>query len=313
MSTGRPSTVPAATVDAVRAFNRFYTRRIGVLGGRLLETPYSLSEMRVLYELAHRGTASAAELRRDLGLDAGYLSRIVRRFEANGIVTRAAAPDDHRRHLLTLTARGRRAFAPLENRARSEVAAMTGQLAPGDQRELTTAMKTIERLLDPKAATPPPCVLRAHQPGDIGWVVHRHGELYAREWGYNEKFEALVARVAADFLDHFDPARERCWIAERDGVIVGSVFVVALSKHVAKLRMLLVEPSARGLGLGRRLVDECVRFARRAGYKKMTLWTHSELTAARRLYQDAGFVLTARKRDRSFGRSLVSETWELAL
>jgi DNA-binding MarR family transcriptional regulator/GNAT superfamily N-acetyltransferase len=311
--------------DAIRAFNRFYTRRIGVLGEHLLDSPFSLAEMRVLYELAHRASPTAAELGRDLGLDAGYVSRILRRFEARRLIRRHPSPHDGRQSRLTLTTRGRRAFAPLETRARAEVGAMLDRLPASHQGQIVGAMDTIQRLLDPRpagssrggasgaAVNNDPYVLRSHRPGDMGWVVHRHGELYAREWGYNHEFEALVARIVADFLDHFDPARERCWIAERGGAIVGWVFLVKKSATVAKLRLLLVEPEGRGLGLGRRLVDECIRFAREAGYRKITLWTQSELTAARQVYERAGFTRTSRRQHRSFGKNLVAETWDLKL
>src|SRR5262249_34096598 len=305
--------VPGGRVAAVRAFNRFYTRQIGVLGDHLLESPYSLSEMRVLYELAHRRAPTAAALGRDLGLDAGYLSRILRRFETRKLLTRARAAHDGRQAILRLTPRGRVAFAPLDARARDEVSSLLGRLPQDGQRDVVAAMRTIERHIGSAKNEAPALVLRPHRPGDMGWVVHRHGALYAAEWGYNHEFEALVARIVADFLDRFDPARERCWIAERGGEIVGSVFLVAKSKTMAKLRLLLVEPSARGLGLGRRLVDECIRFARQAGYRKITLWTQSELEGARRVYQQAGFVRVEHHAHKSFGRDLVAETWDLAL
>jgi DNA-binding MarR family transcriptional regulator/GNAT superfamily N-acetyltransferase len=301
-------------VESVRAFNRFYTRRIGVLGDHLLDSPYSLAEMRVLYELAHRDETTATDLRRDLGLDAGYLSRILHRFEGEKLLSRSPAQGDRRQQLLRLNARGRQTFAPFEASARDAVAALLAPLHVSAQREAIAAMRTIERLLaPPDKAGPatPPYLLRPHQSGDMGWVVHRHGSLYAEEWGYNEEFEALVARIVADFLDRFDPKRDRCWIAERDGAIVGSVFLVGKSKTVAKLRLLLVEPSARGLGLGRRLVDECIGFARRAGYRKITLWTQSELTVARQIYQRAGFHLARKAPHHSFGKALIGETWEL--
>ena len=300
-------------IDTVRAFNRFYTRQIGVLGERLFDSPFSLTEMRVLYELAHRDAPTAADVGRDLGLDAGYLSRILRRFETRGLVGRGPSPADGRQHLLRLTRRGRTAFAPLETRARDEVAGMLARLAVPQRRQVVEAMATIERSLGARPPDTAPYLLRTHQPGDMGWVVHRHGVIYAREWGYNAEFEALVARICADFLDHFDPSGERCWIAERNGEIVGSVFVVRKSKTVAKLRLLLVEPDARGLGIGRRLVDECVRFARQAGYRRLTLWTQSELDAARRLYQQAGFRRVHRASHHSFGKDLVAETWDLTL
>ncbi|MBZ5557195.1 MAG: bifunctional helix-turn-helix transcriptional regulator/GNAT family N-acetyltransferase [Acidobacteriia bacterium] len=305
--------------DAIRAFNRFYTRQIGVLGEHLLDSPFSLAEMRVLYELAHRASPTATELGRDLGLDAGYLSRILRRFEGLRLIRRAPSPDDGRQSRLALTTRGRRAFAPLEQRARAQVGAMLDRLPALHRGQVVGAMDTIQRLLDPRYAPSAasgvndPYVLRPHRPGDMGWVVHRHGALYAREWGYNHEFEALVARIVADFLDHFDAARERCWIAERGGEIVGSVFLVRKSATVAKLRLLLVEPDARGLGLGRRLVDECIRVARDAGYRKITLWTQSELTAARQIYERAGFKRSSRRKHRSFGKNLVAEVWDLKL
>jgi DNA-binding MarR family transcriptional regulator/GNAT superfamily N-acetyltransferase len=302
--------VASAHVDAVRGFNRFYTRRIGVLGDHLLDSPYSLTEMRVLYELASRPAATATELGRELGLDAGYLSRIVHRFVSLGMIARSPATDDARRSVLQLTKAGRRAFAPLNERARREISDMLGPLPARAQRNVVAAMQDVERLLGGRGVRDVPVRLRRHQPGDMGWVVHRHGALYACEWGYNAEFEALVARIVADFLDNLDPSGERCWIAERAGEIVGSVFVVRKTKQVAKLRLLLVEPSARGLGLGKRLVDECIRFARRAGYRKMTLWTQSELTAARRVYQQAGFVCVKRISQHSFGARRTAETWE---
>jgi DNA-binding MarR family transcriptional regulator/GNAT superfamily N-acetyltransferase len=306
-----PSASPGA-VAAVRGFNRFYTRRIGVLGDHLLHSPFSLAEMRVLYELAHRPALTATELGTDLGLDAGYLSRILRRFEAQHLLQRTPAADDRRSSVLKLTARGRRAFAPLDRRAKAEVAALLDSLPPTAQRRVIDAMTTIEATLS--GAPPQGYTLRPHQPGDMGWVVHRHGAVYWNEWRYNAEFEALVARIVADFLDQFDATRERCWIAEQHGSIVGSVFLVQQSKTVAKLRLLLVEPSARGLGLGRRLVAECVDFARTAGYRKITLWTQSELTAARAIYAAAGFTLVNQHRHHAFGRrNLVAETWDLRL
>jgi DNA-binding MarR family transcriptional regulator/ribosomal protein S18 acetylase RimI-like enzyme len=306
-----------SSVDAVRAFNRFYTRQIGALAEHHLESPFSLTDMRVLYELAHRDAPTATGLGRDLGLDAGYLSRILRRFETRGLLGRTPSSADARQRLLGLTRKGRAAFAPLEARARGDVEALLGRLAGPEQRQVVDAMGTIERLLGApraEAARAESYLLRAHQAGDMGWVVHRHAAMYAREWGYNAEFEALVARICADFLDHFDPAGERCWMAERNGDIVGSVFVVRKSKTVAKLRLLLVEPEARGLGIGRRLIDECIRFARQAGYRRLTLWTQSDLDAARRLYQRAGFRRVHKKSHHAFGRTdLVAETWDLTL
>ena len=302
-------------VEAVRAFNRFYTRQIGALGDHYLDGPFSLTELRVLYELAHRHGPAATDLGRDLGLDAGYLSRILRRFESRGLLARAPSAADARQRLLRLTRKGRAAFAPLEARARGDVATLLGRVAGPARREVVEAMATIaSRLGAPADVDRAPYLLRPHQPGDMGWIIHRHGAVYAHDWGYNEKFEALVARICADFLDHVDPSSERCWIAERHGEIVGSVLLVRKSKAVAKLRLLLVEPRARGLGIGRRLIDECIRFARDAGYRRLTLWTQSDLDAARRLYQAAGFRCVARKAQPNFGRNdLVAETWDLRL
>ena len=305
---------PRRRIDTVRAFNRFYTRRIGVLGERFFDSALSLTEMRVLYELAHRDAPTATTVGAELGLDAGYLSRILRSFEARGFIRRSPSPDDRRQSLLHLTRRGRTVFAPLEARARGEAAAMLGKLPPSHQSQVVESMETIARLLGERRADAARYRLRAHRAGDMGWVVHRQGALYAKEWGYNAEFEALSARICADFLDRFDPARERCWIAERQGEILGSVFLVKKTSTVAKLRLLLVEPQARGLGIGRRLVDECVKFARAAGYRKITLWTQSELAAARRIYERAGFRRVHEHHHDSFGRKgLIAETWDLKL
>jgi DNA-binding MarR family transcriptional regulator/GNAT superfamily N-acetyltransferase len=301
-------------VQAVRSFNRFYTRQIGVLREGLLRSPFSLTEVRVLYEIAHREKATASELCKELDLDPGYLSRILGNFEKRGLIYKSPSEADGRQSLLSLTQQGQKTFAPLEARSNEEVAAMLGRLSEGEQRRLVGAMHCINRLLAPAPDTPqPPYLLRPHQPGDMGWVVHRHGVLYSQEYGYDEHFEALIAEIVAGFIQHFDPKRERCWIAEKDGEIVGSVFLVKKSETVAKLRLLLVEPAARGLGIGKRLVAECVRFARRVGYKKMTLWTQSDLPAARRIYEQAGFRLVQKKPHHSWARDLVSETWDLKL
>jgi len=314
MKTTRP-TIPAnQKIDAVRGFNRFYTRQIGVLREGLLQSPFSLTEARVLYEIAHRPEPTATELCQELGLDPGYLSRILSKFEKSGLVSRSTSRSDGRQILLRLSAKGKRTFATLDSRQREEVAAMLRPLSPAGHSELVQAMKRIESLLGRRSESGTAYILRAHQPGDMGWVVHRHGALYAQEYGYDEQFEALVAEIAAKFIQNFDAKRERCWIAEKDGEIVGSVLLVKKSKTVAKLRLLLVEPSARGLGIGKRLVDECIGFARQAGYKKIVLWTQSELPAARHVYQQAGFRLVEEKPHRSWGRDdLVSEIWELDL
>ena len=295
-------------VDAVRKFNRFYTRAIGVLDEHILRSGFSLTETRVLYELAHRESPTATGLARDLALDAGYLSRILRRFARLRLVSSAPSPADRRSRLLSLTVRGRAAFAPLDRKSSEEIAALLEPVAEPDRLRLVQALHTIESLLT--SAPAPEALLRPHQPGDLGWVVQRHGELYWQEWRYDERFERLVAGIVAEF----DPARDRCWIAERGGERLGSIFLVRKSATVARLRLLLVEPHARGLGIGRRLVDACLRFAREAGYRRVVLWTQSELGAARRIYEGAGFCRTAGERHDSWGRQgLVSETWELSL
>jgi len=315
MARTRESPAPLeSSVQGVRHFNRFYTRRIGVLQEGLLATSLTLTEARVLYELAHRDEPTATEVRRELGLDAGYLSRILRGFQKRGWVQRKPAAGDARRQLLSLSRPGRAAFDLLNARSDEEIRRMLGAVAPGEQERLLRAMQSIEAVLEPKTVPGAGYLLRTHRPGDIGWVVYRHGLLYSEEYGYDERFEALVAEIVSDFVEHLDPARERCWIAERDSERVGSVFLVAKSKQVAKLRLLLVEPSARGLGIGRRLVEECVRFARQCRYRKVVLWTQSELKAARRVYEQAGFRHTGSERHASWGRDdLVAETWELEL
>lgn len=300
-------------VDQVRRFNRFYTRQIGLLGKGYLDSPFTLAEVRVLYELAHRKSPAASEIAKALSLDPGYLSRMLLGFHKRGYLARSAADDDGRRQHLSLTKKGRAALGELEMKSEAGISAMLESISNEDQNRLTAAMAAIEGVLGEPAPSNAPYLLRAHRPGDMGWVIHRHGVLYAQEYGFDERFEALVARIAAEFVEKFDPKREHCWIAERDGVIVGSVFLVKKSDRVAKLRLLLVEPSARGLGIGRRLVEECVRFARQAGYRKITLWTQSTLDAARHIYHQAGFQLMKRERHRSFGQALVGETWEFTL
>jgi DNA-binding MarR family transcriptional regulator/GNAT superfamily N-acetyltransferase len=301
-------------VEAVRRFNRFYTRRIGVLDKGLLGSSLSLTEGRVLYELAQREPATATALADELGLDSGYLSRILNGFGKRGLITRRASEKDGRQFILALTDQGREMFAAIDARSHDEVAVMLRELNGADQGRLVAAFETVERLLGGGRKPGEPCyILRPHQPGDMGWVVHRHGVLYAEEYGLDESFEALVARVAATFIDNFDVRRERCWIAERDGEIVGSVLLVRDSNEIAKLRLLYVEPRARGLAIGRRLVGECIGFARRAGYRKITLWTNDVLVSARRIYQAAGFHLVREEPHHSFGRDLVGQYWELPL
>ena len=298
-------------ISAVRAFTRFYTTRLGVLDQQLLKSPFSLSEARVLYELANRENPSAKAIGTELGLDAGYLSRIVQKFEEDGLITRKASPSDRRQYRLSLTTKGRQSFSKLDRRSQAEVGEMLEPLSEGDRRRLTGAMATVRRLLGSSGASP--SILREPRPGDMGWVVQSHGALYASEYGWDASFEALVAEITAKFLRSFDASRERCWIAEIDGVQVGSVFLVRESDEVAKLRLLLVDPAARGRGLGRRLVSECIAFAHACGYRKITLWTQSILVSARNIYRDSGFVLMKAEPHRSFGQSLTGETWEMKL
>jgi DNA-binding MarR family transcriptional regulator/GNAT superfamily N-acetyltransferase len=301
-------------VQTIRRFNRFYTRQIGVLQEHLLQSQFSLTEVRVLYELAHRENITAKDLCLDLGLDRGYVSRMLQTFEAHGWIKTALSPDDRRRQFLSLTAKGHRVFDPLERRSSHEVAAMLARLSPSQQKKMLVAIRDIESVLAPSQPTATPYILRQHRPGDMGWVVQRHGELYWREYRYDERFEALVAEIVAEFIQNLDPKRERCWIAERNGENVGSVFLVRKSSSIAKLRLLLVEPSVRGMGIGKRLVEECVRFAREIGYKKIMLWTQSELAAARGIYKGAGFKLVGEEKHDSWSRkNLVAETWEVVL
>ena len=309
-----PVTAPESRIDAVRRFNRFYTKRIGVLRPGLYDSPHSLTEVRVLYELAHAaGSPTATDLADALDLDAGYLSRILRGFESKGYVRKTRSPDDARHLNLALTAAGKKAFAPLDRVSHDEVGALLASLPDDAQRRVVDAMGMLESLLGAAPPSAPAYLLRTHRPGDIGWVIAQHGTLYAQEYGWDETFEALVAEIAAKFIKRFDPKRERCWIAERDGQNVGSVFLVKRSPTMAQLRLLIVDPSARGLGIGRRLVTECVAFARRTGYRKMMLWTNAGLDAARHLYEDAGFRLTSEERHKSFGKDLVGQTFELSL
>jgi DNA-binding MarR family transcriptional regulator/N-acetylglutamate synthase-like GNAT family acetyltransferase len=311
----KPRSVPLNAISAIRHFNRFYTRQIGVLREGLLHSQFSLTEVRILYEVANRAHASAAELARDLAIDPGYLSRLLRGLAVRGLVEKSSDGRDRRQNRLSLTAKGAEVFAGLDQRQNQEVASMLDGIPPSEQERLLKAMQSIERILTREGqASRSPYLLRPHRPGDMGWVVQRHGELYWQEYGYDEHFEALVAEIVAKFVQHFDPKREHCWIVEKDGENVGCVFLVQKSKTVAKLRLLIVEPSARGLGVGGRLVSECVRFARQAGYKKITLWTQSELHAARHLYQQAGFKLVKKSRHGSWSRTdLVAEIWELRL
>lgn len=300
-----------ASVSRVRAFNRFYTAQIGGLDEHLLDSPYTLAEARVLYELGRRDGLTAAVLARDLALDPAYLSRILRRFVAAGHVARRPDPADKRGRILSLTAFGREALTELERASQARIAGIIGRLTETDRARLTAAMAAIRDVLDPDSGVDPsPVVIRAHRPGDIGWIVHRHATLYRDEYGWDARFEALVSEVAAQFLKTHDPIREQCWVAERDGEILGSVFLVRVDDAVAKLRLLYVEPAARGLGLGRRLVEECIRFARNAGYRRMTLWTNDVLQAARRIYDALGFAQVAQAPHSDFGPPMIGQVLE---
>jgi DNA-binding MarR family transcriptional regulator/N-acetylglutamate synthase-like GNAT family acetyltransferase len=304
---------PAAAphISAIREFNRFYTQKIGVLGAGMLDTDYTLTEVRVLYEVAHRDRPLASDLVRDLGLDAGYLSRILAKFARRGWLKRERSGEDARKAHLHLTAKGKAAFQSLDKRARDEIGALLAPLPQEEQVKLQGHLQNVQSLLGAQPARTDALQLREHRPGDIGWIVQKHGELYAQEYGWNTDFEALVAEICAKFLRELDPAVERCWIAERNGARDGCIMLVRHSRTVAKLRLLLVDPGQRGLGVGNALVTECLAFARAAGYRKVTLWTQSMLSAARKLYEGHGFRKVASEPHESFGAKLVAETWEL--
>ena len=303
----------ALCVEAVRRFSRFYTRQVGVLNEGYNGSEFSLTEARIIYELAHREAATASDLAKSLSLDPGYLSRILKTFLERGVVQRQASDVDARQYPLSLTDRGQQRFAELNARSRSDMARMLGALTARQQERLIAAMSEIETLLSAEPERGAPYILRPHQPGDIGWAVQRHGTLYAQEYGFDETFEALAAEIGSKFLKEFDPKKERAWIAEKDGENVGCVFLVKQSDEVARLRMLLVDTKARGLGIGKRLVEECIRFARLKGYKKITLWTNDILVTACHIYRETGFKLVAEERHHSFGHDLVGQTWELDL
>jgi DNA-binding MarR family transcriptional regulator/GNAT superfamily N-acetyltransferase len=307
------SSTDGEAVSAVRRFSRFYTSRLGLLNRKLLSSDFPLTEVRVLYELAHRDGLTATDLVRELDLDAGYLSRILTKFERRGFVSRETSGQDARRALLTLTPAGHAAFEPLDRASREQVATLLSPLAPDQVGALVGSMQCIETLIAEPPTAAEPYTLRPHRIGDIGWVARRQGMLYAEEYGWSGEFEAFVAEIGAHFIKSFDSLHERCWIAERNGAIVGSAFLVRESDEVAKLRMLYVEPSARRLGIGGRLVEECIRFAREQGYRKLTLWTNDVLVSARRIYQAAGFSLVKEEPHHSFGKDLVGQYWELAL
>jgi DNA-binding MarR family transcriptional regulator/GNAT superfamily N-acetyltransferase len=308
-----PGEVSPQHISTVREFNRFYTQKIGVLGEGLLDTGYSLTEVRVLYEIANRKAALATDLARDLGLDAGYLSRILARFQQRAWIKRERSPQDARKSHLRLTPKGRKLFTSLDRRSRDEVRGLLTPLPAQEQQRLQTHLQGVQALLSGSPATSSQVSLREHRPGDIGWIIQRHGTLYTQQYGWTMEFEGLVAGICAKFIESFDPQRERCWIAESDGVPVGCIMLVRHSSTVAKLRLLLVEPGARGKGVGAKLVAECLNFARAAGYRTVTLWTQSLLTAARRLYETAGFRLVKSEPHTSFGAKLIGETWEVSL
>ena len=299
-------------VATVREFSRFYTRRLGTLDEGLLETPWSLTEARVIFELAQAPSTDMAALRATLELDSGYLSRLLAKFDAAGLIARTASPVDGRRQALALTAAGKRLFRTLDQRSSRQVEALLAPLSDAAQEALAGAMRTVMRTLDEGHAVPA-IALRGLRAGDLGWIVQRHGEVYAREYGWAQSFEAFVARIVADYLDHHQPGRENAWIAEIDGQRAGCVVCVRKDDDTAQLRILLVEGWARGHGLGGRLVDECVRFARDGGYRKLVLWTNDILVAARRIYVAAGFELVDEERHHSFGKDLVGQFWELRL
>jgi len=303
----------ASAIDAWRRFNRFYTRQVGALEEHLLDSPFSLPEARVLYEIAQREQVTATQISRELTIDAGYLSRILRHLLKSGLVERKTSKEDRRQGMLSLTKKGRDAFAQLDASAKDEVGTLLSRLTVEKQKTLLDAMATIEQVLGPEPDKPKSYLLRDPEPGDLGWIVSRHGALYALEYGWDERFEALVAEIVAQFARNRDPEHERCWIADAGGEPVGSVFVMKTSPNIAQLRLLLVEPTARDLGIGRRLIDECIRFARRAGYKRLRLWTQANLKAARHLYKETGFELIEQEKHTKFGPELTGETWELKL
>jgi DNA-binding MarR family transcriptional regulator/GNAT superfamily N-acetyltransferase len=307
-------TEPAETAEAVRRFNRFYTRRIGVLDESLLGSGLTLSQGRIVFELGRRKECTAGEIAAELRLDAGYLSRLLASLEKLKLLARKPSHTDGRQTIVSLTARGCERYQLLDRTSSEEVLKLLDDLPPGVRPRLLTAMATIESLLTEAPAPPVPYIIRPPRPGDIGWVISRHGALYAEEYGWDESFEGLVAEIAGAFIKGYDARRERCWIAERHGEVVGAVFLVrGPDETTAKLRLLYVEPSARGLGIGARLVEECRIFARSAGYARIVLWTNSILTSARRIYEAAGYRLVASEPHRSFGHDLVGETWELEL
>jgi DNA-binding MarR family transcriptional regulator/GNAT superfamily N-acetyltransferase len=305
---------PADTrIAAFRRFNRFYTQKIGVLESGYLQSPFSLAEARVLYELGQRGETTASEISASLGLDMGYLSRILAKLQGQQLIRRAPAEQDGRQRLIQITPKGKKAVSALDSRSEQQAGSLLAGLTDPQKTGVLQAMSQIQSALGESPAASEPYIIRTHRIGDLSWIAYRHAVLYSQEYGLNQGFERLGLEIVASFLKNYDVATERCWVAERSGEMAGCVFLVKRSKRIAQLRLLLVEPSARGLGIGKRLVEECIRFARETGYKKIVLWTHDNLTAARAIYQKAGFQLTATGSHEDFGPRVTSETWELGL
>jgi DNA-binding MarR family transcriptional regulator/GNAT superfamily N-acetyltransferase len=301
-------------IQAVRHFNRFYTRWLGILREKLADNLFSLTEMRIFFELYYRCKTSAVELSQYLQLDAGYVSRILRNFQKKELIESSKNKEDGRQSILTLSSKGKDLFTKLEDQQNKKIEIILKNLTSKKQTDLLKAMKIIEIVLEEQSEKQRPYFLRSHRPGDLGWIVHRHGVFYSEEYGYNEKFEATVADITAKFLHHYDPSYEHCWVVERDGELIGSIVLAKKTNTEGALRLFFVEPQARGLGLGKRLLEECVHFARRVGYKKLSLITHSELHAARHLYEKAGFIKIEQKPYQNWGRdNLIEETWELCL
>ncbi len=301
------------SVDEIRRFNRFYTKRIGLLNRGILKTRFPLTQARVIFELAQHEQSTASDLTNELDIDPGYLSRILASFEKDGLIRKVQSESDNRQWFLKLTSKGKRSFSVLNNRSRQEVGALLQSLSGDDQYRLLSAIHTMEEVLGARPKPITSYLLRPHRPGDIGWITQRHGVLYSEEYGFDETFEALVAEILARFIQNYDHKRERIWIAEQDGERVGSVMIAHTGNKVAQLRLFLVEPKVRGKGIGKRLIDECIDFSKRSRYRKIKLWTQSTLLAARHLYSKAGFERTEQKPHTSFGHDLIAEVWELKL
>lgn len=300
-------------IRAIRQFNRFITRKVGALQEGLLHSSYSLAEVRVMFELAHRNDLTAAQLTKELGIDAGYLSRILGKFDQRGFINKIRSETDGRKMILQLTEKGMDAYAPLNQRSNEEIAEMLAEIPDADQQRLLEAMQTVERLLTSDFKYAEPFMLRSHFPGDMGWIIYKHGVLYSREYGWDERFEAAVSQIAADFINNYNPEKEHCWIAEMGGDNVGSIVLAQENENTARIRLLIVDPKARGMGVGSRLVEEAVRFAKRKGYQRIVLWTNHVLKEARHIYRSKGFQLVFEEEHNNFGPTLIGETWELQL